>query len=400
MPDDFARSPLQTPGIADDLIARARSLAPRLRERADTGNNLRRAPDETIADIVGAKLPRICQPARFGGFEQPFSVIGDVVMELARGDGSQAWVTDVYCEHVYMLALFPDQAQHDVWDANPDALISASIVPVGNSARKVEGGYMLRGRWPFLSGLHHSHWSILAETLPDAEGASRLHFFLVPAADRIAIDDWNVMGLAGTGTSSIELRDVFVPEHRSVKNTFIASGESPGSKINTSPVYRMPIFGYTVNGLGCVPIGMLTGMVDDFAGYVAACAKRPHPPPGIANLFERLAESSVESEAARMMVRQANHSNDAKLLAGEKLGEEDAARTSRNVAWANMLARRAATRMFEVTGAHGLYLPGPLQRAFRDIYAAGVHRALNWDTIALRYGKMLSGQPPDKPPFQ
>ena len=65
-----------------------------------------------------------------------------------------------------------------------------------------------------------------------------------------------------------------------------------------------------------------------------------------------------------------------------------------------MLARRAATRMFEVCGAHGLFLPGALQRTFRDIYAAGVHRALNWDMAAMRYGKMVTGQAPDKPPFQ
>ncbi len=400
MPHEAVKHSSKDQEIRRELLTHARALAPRLRARAEVGNQLRHAPDETIADLVAARLTRICQPVRFGGFEQPFSVISEVVMELARGDGSQAWVADVYAEHVYMLALFSDQAQHDVWDGNPDALISASIVPPGNNVQKVDGGFMLNGRWPFLSGLHHSQWSILADAVPDSEGVPRMHFFLVPAADRHDIDDWHVMGLAGTGTSSIELKEVFVPDQRTILNLDVAAGKAPGMAVNSNPIYQMPIFGFTVSGLGAVPVGVLAGMVDDFAAYVSACAKRRHPPPGMANLTERLAESSVEADAARLMFLTATESYEEKLRAGIKLTDEDAARTMRNVAWANMLARRAATRMFEVTGAHGLFLPGDLQRAFRDIFAAGVHRALNWETSALRWGKLLSGQPADTPPFR
>lgn len=399
MPEDLVRNSLQSAEIVEDFLARARKISPKLRERAHDAEQLRRAPDETIADLVAAQIPRLAQPKRFGGFEQPFSAISEVVMELARGDGSQAWVADVYSEHTFMLALFPEQAQHEVWDDNPNALISASIVPVGNSAKKVDGGYILNGRWPFLSGLWHSHWSMLGEVIRGEDGVARHHFFLVPAKDRIFVDDWKVMGLAATGSASIDIKDVFVPEHRVVRNQDIAAGEAPGAKVNTNPIYRMPIFGYTVNGLGCVTTGVLAGMVDDFTSFVKSCVKRPHPPPGLANLTERVSESTIEAEAAMVMLRRANALIDARLQAGERLTEEDAARNVRNVAWANMVARHAATRMFEVSGAHGLIFPGALQRAFRDIYAAGVHRALNWDTAALRYGKLVTGQKPDLMPF-
>ncbi len=399
MPDDLAISVLQSREVLDPILNRARALVPALRERAEEGNSQRRAPDATIGDYVDARFVRLCQPRRFGGYEQPFSAISDLVMELARGDGSQAWVADVYSEHVYMLSLFPDQAQHDVWDENPNALISASIVPFGNSVKKVDGGYVLSGRWPFCSGLHHSHWTLVGENIRDDDGKAWHHFFLVPAKERKSIDDWNVLGLAGTGSASILLEDVFVPEHRVLRNADAAVGKSPGASINTSPVYRMPIVGYTLNGLGSVTTGIVTAMVDDFAKYVSSSARRPFPPPGLANLTERLAESAVEADAAALMIRRTNMRTDAKLLSGETLTEDDTALNVRDVAWANMLARRAATRMFEVCGAHGLFLPGPLQRAFRDIYAAGVHRALNWDTAAMRYGKLISGQGPDKLPF-
>lgn len=398
--NDFARSALQSREILDEFLARARALVPALRERAEEGNSQRHAPDATAADLVSGEFIRLCQPKRFGGYEQPFSTISEIVMELARGDGSQAWVADVYCEHVFMLSLFPDQAQRDVWAENPDALISASIVPQFNECRKVAGGYILNGRWPFCSGLHHSTWTLIGEAIRDEEGIARHHFFLVPKADRRDVDDWHVLGLSGTGSASTVLDNVFVPDHRVVKNADIAAGRSPGAEINKAPGYRMPIVGYTLNGLGSVTTGILAGMVEDFTKFVSAAARRPHPPPGLPNLTERLSESVMEAEAAAVIIRRSNQRNDAKLIAGTPLTEEDAATNVRDVAWANMLARRAATRMFEVSGAHGLLLPGALQRAFRDIYAAGVHRALNWDTAALRYGKMVTGQAPDLPPFR
>lgn len=400
MPEDFARSALQSRDILDEFLNRARGLVPAFRERAEEGNSQRRAPDASIADLVAGEFISLCKPRQFGGLEQPFSTISEIVMELARGDGSQAWVTDVYCEHVFMLSLFPERAQRDVWDSEPDALISASIVPQFNECRKVDGGYILNGRWPFCSGLFHSSWTLIGEAIRDAEGVARHHFFLVPKADRRDVDDWHVLGLSGTGSSSTHLDNVFVPDHRVLLNKDAAAGRSPGAAINTAPGYRMPIVGYTLNGLGSVTTGIVAGMVEDFTAFVAGVAKRPHAPPGLPNLTERVSESAMEAEAAALIIRRANQRTDAKLLAGAPLTEEDAARNVRDVAWANMLARRAATRMFEVCGAHGLFLPGALQRAFRDIYAAGVHRALNWDMAAMRYGKMVTGQAPDKPPFQ
>lgn len=401
MPDDLSPTALQSREVVADFVAKARALAPKLAERADAGNSQRRAPDETIADYDKAGLVRLCQPARFGGYEQPFSAISDIVLELGQGDGSQAWVADVYCEHTYMLSLFPDRAQHDVWDENPGAMISASIVPLPqNSARKVDGGYVLNGRWPFLSGLYHSHWSMLGHAVKGEDGVARHHFFLVPASDRIFVDDWHVLGLCGTGSASIDIKDVFVPDHRVMMNAKAMAGDAPGAEFNRNPAYRMPIFGYTLNGLGSVTTGILLGMVADFTKFVAAAARRPHPPPGLANLTERVAESAIEADVCASMIRQSNRRIDAILLSGQRLTEEDATINTRNIAWVNMVARRAATRMFEVSGAHGLLLPGPLQRAFRDIYAAGVHRALNWDAAAMRYGKMLTGQAPDAPHFQ
>jgi len=97
-----------------ELVHRATAIVPVLRERAAKAENLRRMPDETIADLIDSKLLRICQPARFGGSELDWVAVCEVSLALARGDCSQAWVANVYAEHAYLIALFGDEAQHEV----------------------------------------------------------------------------------------------------------------------------------------------------------------------------------------------------------------------------------------------------------------------------------------------
>jgi 3-hydroxy-9,10-secoandrosta-1,3,5(10)-triene-9,17-dione monooxygenase len=87
------------------------------------------------------------------------------------------------------------------------------------------------------------------------------------------------------------------------------------------------------------------------------------------------------------------------LKSGVSLDQTDAARTLRNGAYACVLARRAASRLFEATGGQGINLGQFLQRAFRDVHAAAAHRGLSWDTASMNFGKVISGQAPNPAPF-
>ena len=214
----------------EDLIGRARSLAFRLRARAEEGEGLRRMPDDTIADLRSSQLARICQPSRYGGFDEGWDALCEVGLELARGDGSQAWVSVVYGEHACLVGHFPDEAQRDVWGGNEAALISSSYAP-GCTAVRVNGGYSLTGQWTFSSGVHHADWTLLGALVPQLAGPPQHTFFLVPAADRTVIDDWYVAGMQGTGSCSFTLNDAFVPEHRTLSSTALNKGDPPGAKV-------------------------------------------------------------------------------------------------------------------------------------------------------------------------
>jgi len=370
-----------------DARKRAAALAPALRERAALGDKLRRLPDETAADMVASKLLRLCQPARFGGSEQGIDVLCTALVELGRGDGSQAWVASVYAAMAYQTALFEDEAQHDVWDGNPDAIIASSLVPVGNRIEKVEGGHRLSGRWPFNSGVHHAHWLILGDIADMGTGKPEHAYFLVPAGDYRIDDDWFAVGLAGTGSSTIVIDNVFVPSHRMLLNRDMNEGRTPGTRVNTCPFYRMPLFGYLQLVLASVPVGVAAGMVDDFKGFLRAKSGGPAPVAGIDLLYARLADAAAESHAAALLVREAARRVMTKLTDGGRLDDADAGLAMRDTGYALKLAKHAATQIFEATGAHGLYLRNPIQRSYRDIHAAGNHGSLNWERSALRYAQ-------------
>jgi alkylation response protein AidB-like acyl-CoA dehydrogenase len=374
-----------------EILKRAAGLIPAFRERAAQCEKLRRLPDNSVADLIDTKLLRVCQPARFGGSEIDWSVLCEMSIEMARGDGSQAWVANVYAEHPYVVAMFADEVQHEVWDDNPDMLISASLLPVGGRVEKVDGGYRLTGKWPFASGVDHAGWAIVGEGGETEDGQRDHLLFLIPRADFTIADDWFTVGMTGTGSASVVLDGTFVPMHRTIRARDILAGTTPGARINTAPLFRMPLMGFAQSALAAVPVGAALGMVDDFRTFVRAKGKATSPAPGpivgLELLQARFAESAAEIHAASLLLVETSRRNMNKLADGIALTDADAALTMRDTGYAMLLAKRASTRVFEATGAHGTYLSTPIQRGFRDVEVAGNHGSLAWDRSAMRYAQ-------------
>ena len=131
---------------------------------------LRRLPDETIDDLHRAGLFRILQPKRVGGSELPFRSMVELVSIIGTGDGSTAWVLANLAAHHWMLAMFPKQAQDEVWGQSPDNLIGSALTFPRGRAHRVENGYRLSGRWPFSSGVDPSAWNLLGAIMQDEDG--------------------------------------------------------------------------------------------------------------------------------------------------------------------------------------------------------------------------------------
>jgi len=201
----------------EELLARAEALVPVLRERAPRAEQLRRLPDETIADLHESGLFRMLQPTRVGGSELPYRALFELTAIIGQGCGSTAWVLANLAAHHWLLGMWHPEAQEEIWGQSPDSLISSALIFPRGRARRVEGGYRLSGRWPFSSGVDPSTWNMFGAVVSDEEtGENEPRMFLVPASDYSVIDTWQVIGLAGTGSKDVEGADVFVPAYRTL----------------------------------------------------------------------------------------------------------------------------------------------------------------------------------------
>ena len=130
----------------DEALARARELVPALRERAARAEAARIMPAETLADLHASGVLRTLQPKRWGGMEFDYVAYVDFPLELARGCASTGWNVANLLIHHWMLALYDERAQEEVWGENPEALIASGIAFPQGSGRKADGGFVVSGR--------------------------------------------------------------------------------------------------------------------------------------------------------------------------------------------------------------------------------------------------------------
>src|SRR6202795_3904718 len=156
-------------------VARAEALIPKLRERASRTEDLRRLPPETERDLHDAGLFRIVQPKRVGVSELDYVALVDCADALGQADASVAWNLANLASHHWMLGMFDRRAQDLVWK-DPNALIASSFIFPAGRARKVDGGYLLRGSWPFSSGVDSSDWNMLASVVSSDDEADGIRY--------------------------------------------------------------------------------------------------------------------------------------------------------------------------------------------------------------------------------
>ena len=384
----------------EELLTRAEALVPILRERAPRAEQLRRLPDETIADLHSSGLFRMLQPARVGGSELPYRALFELTAVIGQGCGSTAWVLANLAAHHWLLGMWHPEAQEEIWGQSPDSLISSALAFARGRARRVEGGYRLGGRWPFSSGVDPSAWNIFGAIVNDEEtGQSEPRMFLVPASDYKVIDTWHVIGLIGTGSNDVEVTDVFVPAYRTLSAERIRGGPNRGSELNPGTLYKLPavsLFAFAVAG---VSLGIARGAIRLFAETTRTrrSAYTGRNLADFTNIQVHLAEAAALADAAEATVLRDCDEATRITEAGVVPSLDQRARYRRDGAFAATLCTRAVDLLFAATGGNAIYELNPIQRAFRDVHAANAHYMLNWDINGAVYGRVALGLPPDAP---
>jgi 3-hydroxy-9,10-secoandrosta-1,3,5(10)-triene-9,17-dione monooxygenase len=296
-----------------------------------------------------------------------------------------------------MLGMFDKRAQDLVWNMDANALIASSFIFPAGRARKVDGGYWLRGSWPFSSGVDASEWNMLASVVSSDDEADGIEYriFLLNKSDCKIKDTWNATGLRGTGSNDVEVSDAFVSEPMTLAVSDLDGGPTPGSAVNPNALYSLPVFSLFPYVLSGVALGNAQACLDDYVDLALHRASTYNRAKlgDLQSTQIKIAEASAKIDAARLIMR----STCIEAMADARRGyvPDIAAKTKarRDGAYSVNLCTEAVSLLFSASGARGLFTTGALQRQFRDAHAINSHIAFNFDAAGTNYGRVALGLP-------
>ena len=380
----------------DEAMRRARQMVPILRERAARSEDARVLIRENEQLLHESGLLRFHQPRSFGGMELDFVAVVDIPAELARGCPSTAWnVGNLGCHH-WILGYYDPATQHEVWDANPDALIASSIALAAGRGRKADGGFVINGRWPFSSAVDNSDWNMLAVSIYGDDGKTPIDWrlCLVPKSDYEIIDTWYAMGMAATGSRDVAVSELFVPERRALPLLRCRGGsEHPGAALNPGALYRIPIVAASSHPLAPAALGAAEGAYELFIERMAARAGT-YTGARVADFQAvqiKVARARCLIDSARDLLRQSAIAFQAAAQRNEAPDLETKLRFRAHSAFAVNQSREAVETLWSCYGAQGLYVRDPLQRHLRDVLAINQHFSFNFDIAGAAYGLLALG---------
>jgi 3-hydroxy-9,10-secoandrosta-1,3,5(10)-triene-9,17-dione monooxygenase len=366
-------TPPQTsrPVVSADFVAR-------LADRAEEAEKQRRLPQATIADYQDSGLPRLLLPKRYGGCQAEFPEILEAVRLMAHGCTSSAWTLGFYTLHNWMLALFGEQAQDEVFADGP-VLCPAPLAPTGR-ATPAGGGVRLTGRWSWATGIMDADW-VMVGAICGPDDAPYPALVLLPASDVHVEDVWHTAGMCATGSNDVFVDDVWVPEHRLVAVTDIYGGTTPGAALHDAAVYRWPMVPALALTAAMPALGSAELVADLFARRLServlaysGAAQKDQPAAQV-----RLGDARVRLRAMRGLAQAAAQDIQARVGSREHIGRKVRAGARAAAAHVVHESRAVIADLLESSGASAQFLDHPLQRAKRDVDVISGHVVFDYD---------------------
>lgn len=354
------------------LVEHAAALAAVARGEAEAIERERRLPDTLVGALRDAGLFHLWVPGELGGLDADVATFMEVVRTLSEGDAATGWVVVIAAETNALAQWMPRATAEAIFGGDARPICVGTLNPPAGTLRPVEGGYVAEGQWPFGSGFPNADWLITRARLLDADGEPvlddggrpQMRAFAVPAAQAELVDTWSTPGLAGTGSFDYSMRGVQVPAEFVFE--FAAPWtDGPRSALPIGPIFQM--------GHGAHAIGVARQAMAAFAAITStdAWSQRPAAEVALAHHARGEAEALVASAEAwldRVLGELWQHAE-----AGETASPESFNALQLAVAHTVHACVRAADLLFEAAGAQSLYRSNRLERAWRDLRAAGQH---------------------------
>jgi 3-hydroxy-9,10-secoandrosta-1,3,5(10)-triene-9,17-dione monooxygenase len=352
--------------------------AERIAALGPANEDLGRLDDQAAKIVREAGVIRMLQPKTYGGLEAHPREFAETVMKIAGLDGSTGWVAGVVGVHPWEMAMADPRVQEEVWGKDPDTWIASPYAPMG-VLRPVDGGYVFNGHWQFSSGTDHCDWIFLGGVLGDADGKAIMpptmfHVILPRSSYEIVDDSWDVVGLKGTGSKDIIVKDAFVPGYRVLAFAKVSDGTAAREAGLTDPLYHVPFSQAFPLGITAAVIGAAEGALAHHLAYqkdrVQITGTKIKDDPHV--LFA-ISQAAAEISASRTALTDNICRFYDQAEAGESSTFEQRAMGRRVQVQAAWRAVRAVDEIVGRSGGNGMRMSSPIQRFWRDAHMGLVH---------------------------
>jgi 3-hydroxy-9,10-secoandrosta-1,3,5(10)-triene-9,17-dione monooxygenase len=387
-----------------ELVARADTMRARLRDRQAFCEQSGRLPPETNDDFVKAGFYRTLQPRCFGGYEFDLPTFAKVIMAISRGCSESGWVLALVSGHPVLLAGFPEQAQREAYGAAGE-LRAPGVAMAGGSASPAEGGYRVKGTWDYSSGCdvgtHFLGMALLNSA--DSPVPTGLGWVLFDRHQFNVIDNWNVIGMQGTGSRRVVVEEVWIPKHRVMPWTDAQGGmvsEFPGLAVHPNPPYHGRKVPVLILEAAAVAVGAARGALDI---YDETLRKKRRSFPPFEQLFEQpefqqhfgTAQSLVDTAEAALLKMAADYMEHARLAREEGIPFSD--ELERRLVLIEQqcvrMAWDAVELMFRTAGSASAAKSSVLGRYFRNLAVIRTHITLQLTHTSGNFARLHFGRP-------
>lgn len=332
----------------------------------------------TATAMRDAGLIKMLQPRKYGGQEATPREFAETIMGLAALDPAAGWVGGVVGVHPWQLGFADPRVQQEIWGENDDTWVASPYAPQGIAVPE-DGGYRLNGRWQFSSGTDFCRWVILGAMLGGADGKvqqppTMLHVILPRSDYEIVSDSWDVLGLRGTGSKDIIVRDAHIPAYRVMNGDHVLDGQAQAAAGREETLYRLPWSHVFPLGISSAVVGAAEGALAAHLGYqrsradAMGAAVREDP-----TLLYAIGEASAEIDGARQeLLGNADRIWDI-VDSGKSATFEQRAFGRRTQVRAVWRAVAAVDALFARSGGNAIRNGNTLQRYWRDVHAGLNH---------------------------
>jgi len=372
-----------------EVIARATALVPLIREHAEKSSEERRVVPEVVDALEEAGLFKLFVPRRLGGLETNLRTMMDCVAEVGRGDGSTAWAVALLNVCTWFSTTFSDKAQEEMY-STPNAKACGIFSPPLKS-EKVEGGYLVSGRWAYSSGSFAATWATLGIGV---EGEDPRALALIPSSAWKIEPTWFVAGMKGSGSDTIVVEDHFVPDHRiqrfadMVEGNFLTShkGDEQNANMAFIPVAAIVLVGAQIGLARHAMERTLATLPKKNVAYTCYTNARNSPTHQVG-----VAEAATRFDQAELIMRRACADVDEAAARGVQLDKLTRARVRMDTGIIGELVKDGIDRLMTANGASSFSDANVLSMVWRDSEIAGRHALVMPELGKEAYGRMLLG---------